>query len=525
MTSGALARAGLTVTGAFLLSRVLGWVRVVVLGNLYGDQLGDLDAYYAAFRIPDLIYQLVAAGAIASALVPVLSGLLAEGQRDRAWRVASTVANLVLIALAIAALVMFVLAPQVVPLLVNGESFDAEKTARTVELTRLMLLSPVFLALGAVASAILNTEGRFAASAIAPVMYNLSIIVFAVALAPVMGVTAAALGVVAGSLLHVAVQLPALRGHFRWTRHIGLEDGAAREALALMMPRAIGLGASQITFIVNTALASSVLIAGLGTDGAVTVYNVAFNVLQIPLGIIAVPVGIVLLPALSRARATGEDAHFAALVAQTLRLLLWICVFLSATGIVLRSEVVDVLFGFGFEPAALDATAATLGVFLLGLPAHALNVILARAFYSGRDTATPVAVAIASVGVNVVVSLLTVERLGLLGLALGIALGGWFETVTLILLLRRRVPAFPVRPLAAGVVFLGGGIVAGIVAWLVVAAIEALAGPDQRIAGELVALVLAGSAAGVAYLLYSRVVRIPEPSRAVGLLRSARRRG
>ena len=212
MTRGALARAGLVVTGAFLASRALGWLRVVVLGNLYGAS-AELDAYYAAFRIPDLVFQLVAAGAIASSLVPVLSGLIAHGERERAWRVASTVLNLMLGVLLVLAALLAIFAPVVVPLLVPG--FDAETTQLTVELTRLMLISPVFLAAGAIVSAILNTEDRFGAAALAPVAYNVCIILFALLLAPWLGVFAAAIGVVVGSVAHLLVQVPALRRVFR----------------------------------------------------------------------------------------------------------------------------------------------------------------------------------------------------------------------------------------------------------------------------------------------------------------------
>ena len=193
--SGALARAGLIVIAAFLASRVLGWVRVVVLANLFGAS-AELDAYYAAFRIPDLVFQLVAAGAIASSLVPVLAGLVATGERQRAWRVASTVLNLMLGALIAVALLLWLLAPQIVPLLVPG--FDAATTEMTVELTRLMLISPIFLAAGAIASAVLNTEDRFGAAAMAPVAYNVCIIVCALLLAPSIGVYGAAIGVVVG---------------------------------------------------------------------------------------------------------------------------------------------------------------------------------------------------------------------------------------------------------------------------------------------------------------------------------------
>jgi len=151
--AGALARAGIIVSGAFLVSRVLGYVRLVVIGNTFGAT-ADLDAFFAAFRIPDLIFQLVAAGALSSALVPIVTALLTSGEPARAWRVVSTVINLMLIALAVLATGFFVFAPVIVPIITPG--FAGEQLETTIELTRIMLLSPILLALGAVATSVLN---------------------------------------------------------------------------------------------------------------------------------------------------------------------------------------------------------------------------------------------------------------------------------------------------------------------------------------------------------------------------------
>ena len=514
MSRGTLARAGLVVTGAFLASRVLGWLRVLVLGNLFGkpDRIADLDAYYAAFRIPDLTFELVAAGAIASALIPVLSGLLADGDQGRAWRVASSVINLMLAALLAFAVVFAVFAPAIVPLLVPG--FDEDTTALTVELTRIMLIAPIFLAAGSVVSAILQTQDRFGAAALAPVVYNASIIGGALLLSPALGIHGVALGVVIGAAGHLLVQLPALRGRFSYSLRADVGDPAARETFWLMLPRAIGMGANQITFLVNTALASTVAV------GAVVSYTVAFSVLQIPLGVIGLPLGIVLLPSMSRALAIGQEAEFAQLVTRALRLLLWLMAFVAAVGIVARDQVVDLLFGWGFDDAALAVTAAALDVFLLGLPAHAMNVILARAFYSGKDTVTPVTVAIVSVVVNVAVSVATVGALGVRGLALGIAVGAWFEATTLLLLLRRRHADFVGRPIVSGAAWsLVGALMSGLVAAGVLALELAPVGL-ARVPSLLLELGLAAGAGLLAYVLYSRAVRLPELDRA---LDSARR--
>lgn len=519
MTRGALARAGLIVTLAFLASRVLGWLRVVVLGNLFGSEseIGQLDAYFAAFRIPDLMFELVAAGAISSALIPVLSSLLTDGERDRAWRVASTVLNLMLATLLALAVLLMIFAPSIVPWLVPG--FDEANTQLTIELTRVMLISPIFLASGAIVTAILQTQDRFGAAALAPVMYNLSIILGALLLAPAIGIQGVAVGVVVGSILLLLVQLPALRGRFTYSRSADISDPAARQTFWLMLPRAIGMGANQITFLVNTALASTVAV------GAVVSYTVAFSVLQIPLGVIGLPLGIVLLPSLSRALAAGREREFSDMVVGAMRLLLWVMLAIAAIGLVARNEVVELLFGWGFEEAALIATAGALGVFLLGLPAHSLNVILARAFYSGKDTITPVSVAIISVGVNVAISVATIDRLGIQGLALGIAVGAWFEAISLSILLRRRHPAMQMRTVVSGgLVSLVGAVVAALVAAGILA-LDLVPSDIPEWLGLLLELTLASAAGLGVYLLYSRAVRIPELPRTIGLLRSALHRG
>jgi len=211
------------------------------------------------------------------------------------------------------------------------------------------------------------------------------------------------------------------------------------------------------------------------------------------------------------------------MVARALRLLLWVMAFIAAVGIVARNEIVDLLFGWGFDEAALAATAAALGVFLIGLPAHAMNVILARAFYSGKDTVTPVSVAIVSVGVNVIISVLAVGTLGIQALALGIAVGAWFEATTLTVLLRRAHPSIAARSVAhGGVLSLAGAMLAGLVAAMVLS-LGVVPADFPRVVTLLIELVAASAVGLGVYLLYSRLVRLPELPRAIDLGRSALR--
>ncbi len=517
-----LARAGLIVTAAFFLSRVLGWIRLVVISTIFGAE-GDLDAYFAAFRVPDLIFQMVAAGAVGSALIPVLSGLLVNEEEQRAWRVASTVLNAILLILMGLSIVFAVFAPVIIPLITPG--FDPVQTELTIRLSRIMLLSPILLAAGSVAGSILNTGNRFGASALAPLLYNLALIIAAVVLSPFLGVEALALGVVLGSLGHVAVQLPALfrKQGFRYDFLLDFRDPAARQALLLIVPRAIGHSAGQITFVVNTTLASAL------PAGSIVAYNVAFTILQIPIGVLGVPLGVVLLPSMSRAMAKGAMSNFGSLIVRSLRLLLYVMLFFTAAGIVLRYEVVTLLFDYGrFDQQAITWTADTLLFFLFGLAGHSMIIVLARAFYAGKDTRTPVMTALISVGVNVVVSLATISTLGLSGLALGIAAGAWVEAGLLTLLLWRRTPGIGLGSVVSGLFQFGlGAFLAGAGAGLLIHGAQQLVGADP---GKLVLfaeVVAATAVAALIYVLYSWLLRIPELSQALGLARSliARRRG
>ena len=515
-----LLRAGLILSIAFLVSRALGYVRTVVLGATFGTG-SDLDAFFAAFRVPDLIFQIVAAGAMGSALIPVVSGLLATGERPRALRVVATIANLVLVAMSGLAVLAFIGAPVLVRALAPG--FDDEAVALTTDLTRIMLVAPVLLSLGAIATSALNAEGRFAAAAVAPIVYNLGIIGAAVILAPSMGVTGLAIGVVAGAFGHIAVQLPALTGlGFRPLPRLDLSDEASRRVLRLLGPRALGLGATQITFIVMTALASN-----LG-EGAISSYAIAFAVLQIPVGVIGVPLGVAIFPSISREHALGSVETYVGLVTRAVRLLIFAMVPLAAMGIALRVPVVDLLFGYGrFDDAAVQTTAATLALFLLGLPAHSAIAVLARAFYARQDTRTPVAAAILAVVVNSVFGIVLVGPLGLPGLALAIATAAWLEAATLLVALGRHVPTFErgavLRVLAES---LAGGLAAGLAATGVATILGGWLAPGAPKLAILVGSGLATLAGAAVYIGVALALRIPELPSIVGLVTDQlRRRG
>jgi putative peptidoglycan lipid II flippase len=522
-TTRAIARAGLIVTVLFLASRVLGYVRTIAMAGSVPD-LADLDPFVAAFRIPDLLFQLVAAGALSSALIPVIAALFATDEEARAWRVVSTVSTLMLAALVLLAGLVLLLAPQLVTVIAPG--FDDAQLAETTQLTRIMVLSPLFLALGAVATSALNASGRFASAALAPLVYNLAIIGGAVFLVPVMGTTGLAVGVVLGAIGHVTVQLPSLaRLGARLRPSVDLADAQARLALRLMVPRAIGLGATQIVFVVMTSLAST-----LG-EGAITVLSFGFAMLQIPIGVIGVPLGVVLLPSLSREAATGASETFARLLVRGLAILAYVMLGIAALGMVVSEDLVRILFDIAdISEREIEATGAVLAVFLVGLTAHSLIAVLARSYYALKDTATPVAAALGAVATNIVLANLLVGPLGLNGLAGAIAISAWLEATTLVVLLRRkRVPGY-----AAGVRYvlwvmartLVAVALGGAVAFGVERALLGAWGEDPGFVLLVARATLAVAAGGLVILGASVALRIGELRTIVGVVVDLiRRRG
>jgi putative peptidoglycan lipid II flippase len=506
----ALARAGLLVTGVFFVSRLLGWVRLVLIGAVFGATT-DLDTFFAAFRIPDLIFQLVAAGALSSALIPIVAGLLATEEEARAWRVVSTVINLMMGALLVLSVVLAVYAPIVVPVITPG--FDVVEQARTVELTRIMLLSPLLLALGSVATSVLNAQGRFGASAVAPLVYNLAISLGAVVLGPLIGVRGLALAVVLGSAGHLAVQLPqVLRGGFQYEPIVALRDPKARQALVLLAPRALGLGVSQLTFLVTTTLASGL------EAGSISAFTFAFTLLQIPIGVIGVPLGVVIFPSMARELATGGQERYIALVTRSLRLLLFVMLPITALLAVLRRQAVAILFP-GFDARMVELTSTALLFFLVGLAAHALIAVLARAFYARQDTRTPVVAAILAVVVNVTLAIVLVGPIGIGGLALAIAIGAWVETIALIAILKRDLPRLDVGSLVRVVLEAGlGSLIAGALALAVVYVLNGLIGPHPSWPLLVIQAGLASLVGGLAFLAVAVALRIPELPSIVGLM-------
>jgi len=515
-----LAQASLILTIAALASRLLGWVRLLVIGSQFGASR-ELDAYFAAFRIPDAIFQLVVAGALSAALIPVFSSYRAREQEQEAWRLASRVINLVVIALAGLSLLMAILAPVLVPVVAPG--FDAPTTELTIRMTRVMLLSPVLIGMGAVVSGILNSYERFAVPALAPLAYNLAIILAAIFLAPIMGVEGLAVGVAVGSLAHLAIQLPALgRVGQRYDLTIGLSHPGVRQVLKLMGPRTLGLAAGQLNFIVSTVLASGL------PEGSLTAYNYAFQLSQIPVGVLGVSVAVALFPTLSRDAALGRVPEIRRQVAGSLRILVFLAAPLTAAMIVLAGPIASVFFQYGlFTERSAERTAGALVFFAIGLTGHIVVHVLTRAFYAMQDTRTPVLWAIIAVAINVPLMVWLVGPMGVEGLALALSISALLEVVGLLWALHRRIESVEegqvlrsaarsaVAGVAAALLMLGGLTV-------VRSALPVLL---EDGVGRVVVLAALTAAGFAIYALVASALRAPELAQMRALLARRRTRG
>ncbi len=514
-----LVNASLILTVAALASRLLGWVRLLVIGSQFGVSR-ELDAYFAAFRIPDAIFQLVVAGALSAALIPVFASYRARGQDRDAWQLASSVINLVLIALAGLSLVMAIFAPLFVPIVAPG--FDAPTTELTIRMTRVMLLSPVLIGMGAVVTGILNSYQQFTVPAIAPLLYNLAIIAAAIFLAPIMGVEGLAVGVAIGSLAHLAVQVPNLaRVGQRYDLTIGLKHPGVRRVAWLMGPRTLGLAAGQLNFLVSTVLASGL------PEGSLTAYNYAFQLSQIPVGVVGVSIAVALFPTLSTDAALGRIGEIRRQVAGAIRILLFVAAPLMAIMIVLAEPLTAVFYQYGaFTAAASERTSSALVFFALGLGGHIIVHVLARTFYAMQDTKTPVKWAIVAVAINVPLMAWLVGPMGIEGLALAMSIAAVIEVLGLLWSLHRRIESVEEAAILRS---LGRAAVAGVAAALFMLGgltlIEgSLGGFLDNIVGRLLALLVLSAAGGAVYLVIAAALRAPELAQLRDILRRRTRR-
>lgn len=429
-----LATAASIVALGFLGSRLLGLLRTVAIAHQYGTS-PNLDAYFVAFRIPDLVFQLLAGATLGSAFIPTFARVLGlRGERE-AWRLASSVLNLLLLATLVVALIGLLLAPVLVPISAPGlgdqTAQHAQLTSLSVDLTRIMLISPVLFCVSGMFMGILNARHHFLAPALAPMFYNAAIIVAALVSNDV---RVLAFAVVIGAGLHLVVQVPALRlVGMRWQPVTEWRDKAVREVGRLMGPRVIGLAAFQFNFLIATFFAS---IAGAGAISAV---NYAWLIVMTPLGIFGMAISTAAFPRMAE-QAAREGDDLRATLAKSLRLILYLTIPASVGLMILAKPLTAFLLRSGaFNKSSSDLVVSALVFYAVALFAHSGIEILSRGFYALSDTRTPVTFAVLSMVINLVLSLILVWPFGVGGLALSLSLATIVEFALLARTLDRRL--------------------------------------------------------------------------------------
>jgi putative peptidoglycan lipid II flippase len=379
-----IASAAFLISSTTLLSRIIGIVRDRAFAHYFG--IGPvMDAYYAAFKIPDFIYNLLIVGALSTGFIPIFTALYyTDNDKEKAWKLASNMLNIAGITLAVCSGIGIVCAPYIARLV--GSGFDASTLELTTRFTRIIFISPVFLGISMVLGGILQSLRHFLTYSLAPILYNVGILLGTTVLYPLIGITGIAWGVVLGALLHTLVQWYGARSAgFTWAWFVQLKNESVRTIGKLMIPRTMGLALTQV----NT-VAMSIIASRLGS-GSVSAFNLANNIQGVPAGIIGIPFALAVFPLLSASAATKTSANnFAELLGSTMRNVLFLIIPVSVLYSVLRAQIVRVLYGSGaFNWDATVITADALAFFSLGLVAQSLTPLLARAFYAYSDTKTP----------------------------------------------------------------------------------------------------------------------------------------
>ncbi len=429
--SKTIASAAIILAGASFLSRFIGIIRERIFAHYFGA--GDImDAYVAAFRFPDLVYMLLVMGALSAGLIPVFAGVW-EKNKAKAWELINSVINLLGFVLIGVGIVLIIIAPALAEVVAPG--FSQEKLDLTTMLMRIMFLSPIILGISSVVSGVLQSLKYFFIYALTPIFYNVGIIIGAVFIAPQIGPAGLAIGVVLGALLHLLIQIPILRkSGFKYNALLNLKDKNLHEIIRLMVPRMLGLGATQINIIVMTTIASTI------AAGSVAVFHFANNIQGLPIGIFGVSFAIAAFPTFCALISRGEIEKMVTHINNTTRQILFLIIPITVLFLILRAQITRVVLGTGaFDWTATIATGDALAAFTISLFAQALVPLVNRAFYALHNTKTPLYAGIVGIIVNIFAALYLKDSYGIAGVALAFSLGAVIQFALLWVALRLEI--------------------------------------------------------------------------------------
>ena len=428
---GHLARSTVLLMMAFGTAKAISLVQTFIIARKIGLD-NRWDSFITANRIPELLVIMIGGGALGYAFIPVFSGLLAKGEDEDAWKLASHVVNTIFTVTFTLSLIAFALAPWLVGS-VLAPGFGPEQVTETVALMRIMLLSTIIFSISGIFQGILHSHNHFLLPALAPILQDLGLLFGIIFLLDRLGIYGVAWGAVLGASLHFLIQVPGLI-HYRarWWPQLGWGDPNLRRVVILMIPRLLGLGVVSFNFLVANRIASR-----LG-EGAVSAFDWGWKLMQIPQTLIGTAMGFVIFPTLAALSELGDEPGKRRAFSGAMRFIL-VATIPSAVGLLLVGRPgIALLEGGAFDASATDAVFSALQFFSIGIILHSVLEITARGFYADKDTMTPLLAAVTGAVLGVIVALTLTDSLGVGALALANSAAIGTEVAILLVILYRR---------------------------------------------------------------------------------------
>jgi len=508
-----IARAAGTVMFAIIFGQLAGLARSILIARTFTPI--EQDAFFAANRVSETLFTLLAAGALGSAFIPTFTGFLAKNDKASAWRLASSIANLLTLTLSVLGIIAAIFAPQIIRYaLAPGLATDPATFSMTISLMRIQLIASVLFGLGGLVVGILNAHQIFFIPQLTIGLFRLGEIFGVLVLARWFGIYGLAWGVVLGAGAYLLIQIPTLlKQRGTYTPTFGLENPSVREVFRLMGPRVLGAAVVQLNFWVNTWLASQM------TDGSVAGLQYGFSLMLMAQAVIAQSVAIAAMPTFSAQFALGKLDEMRASLASSIRGVIFLALPASIGLILLREPIVTLLFQRNSSDTGLPALIAwALLWYAAGMIGHSVLEVLTRAFYAQHDTRTPVLVGAIAMGLNVVFSFTFSSWFGRIGwyphggLALANSLATALEASTLFIILRKRLSGInELNILRGGLLSTAGTL--GMSA-TVFFCLRLFTGQPAWL------LTITGIAAGgIVYVMMMAVLRVPELAALTGAIR------
>jgi len=416
-------------SGSFFASAILGLLRDRLLAANFGLNSGTLDAYWAAFSIPDMLYFFLVTGALSVSFIPVFVDRIQNNNRKSAWELSSSIVNLMAIVTLISSVLIFIFANPLMSLIAPG--FDAERHELAVGLMRIVAVNPFLFSISTVLGAMQQASGRFFFFAISPLIYNIGIIIGVIGFAPSLGIVGVALGVALGSILQLLMHLIGMIGlGFEYQPKIFWKNKGFRKVFSLLLPRSLDQGIDSINSMVERFIASF-----LGF-GAIASYQYASNLYNQPVILIGIAISTAAFPSITKRAAGNRVDLFKQEVKDVLGLILWFALPAAAIAFLLRGYLVRLYIGQGNE-----VVAQALAWFTLAIVFRALFHTLTRAYYAQQDTKTPLVVSCIAIGLNIALAFLFVDIFhnSISGLAFAQSVVAVVEASILIFILHRRL--------------------------------------------------------------------------------------